>query len=134
MYFVYFLRSESKPDKTYIGYTKCLVNRISQHNAGLNIYTRRYKPWKVESFILAETKQVAKTAEAYFKNSSGKEKFKPFADQENPIEAFFGSQETGRIFGKSSFKIGNRIAMMTECPPISSDMRPALDHQNKQTQ
>lgn len=116
MYFVYFLRSESHPDKTYIGYSKCLVDRLAMHNRGLNISTRRYKPWKMEAFILAETKKIAQTAEAYFKNSSGKEKFKPFADQENPIESFFSSQDVGRIFGKSTFKIvKNRIAMVGEC-------------------
>ena len=105
MYFVYFLRSLSNPDKTYIGYTKCLVDRLAQHNAGQNIYTSRYVPWEIRAFLLADTEETAIEAERYFKSPSGQEKFDPFRDQENPFTAFFSTLQVGRKFGRSRFEV-----------------------------
>ena len=119
MYFVYFLRSESNPTKTYIGYTSNLVRRMQEHNEGdnQNSHTWRFRPWAVQYFILAETEEVAGTAEAYFKNSSGQEKFRNFASahpaEPNPIKAFFESQNAGRIFGRSSFKVSDSKILMS---------------------
>lgn len=120
MYFVYFLRSESHPEQTYIGYSKCLVDRLKQHNTSTSGHTAKYKPWKVEAFILADTEQAAKESERYFKSPSGKEKFTRFADSypehPNPIQGFFDVQEEGRKFGRSRFKVGkNDVAVMTGC-------------------
>lgn len=119
MYFVYFLRSESNPEKTYIGSTENLVQRLEQHNTGMSAHTSRFMPWKLEAYILADTRDAAETVEAYFKNSSGKEKFQKFTeanpDHPNPIEGFFGSQQVGRVFGRSSFKIRALVPVMKYC-------------------
>ncbi len=113
MYFVYFLRSESEPEQTYIGMTANLERRLSEHNSEENKgYTSRHQPWELEVFIMAETREVAETAEAYFKNSSGKEKFKNFAttnpDCSMPVREFIQSLEEGRGFGsgENRFKVG----------------------------
>lgn len=105
MYFVYFLRSESDPTKTYSGFTRSLVTRLRSHNEGEGrAHTRKYRPWRVEAFILAETRETARKAEKYFKNAAGQQKFQRFAeanpDHPNPIEGFFDSQEIGRLFGR----------------------------------
>lgn len=120
MYFVYFLRSESNSKKTYIGSTENLVKRLWQHNKGMSGHTKRFMPWRIEAFILADTRKTAKIAEAYFKNSSGQEKFKRFAetnpDHPNPIEGFFHEQQVGRKFGKSRFEIkNNTLIYVTAC-------------------
>lgn len=119
MYFVYFLRSESNLDKTYIGYTKCLVDRLKQHNDGNVGYTQRYTPWRVEAYILAETLDLAVNVEEYFKSSSGKEKFKRYKDanpdSENPIKEFFEIQSIGRKFGMSRFEVGRLLPVMKSC-------------------
>lgn len=110
VYFVYFLRSISNPDKTYIGYTKCLVDRLAQHNTGQSTYTRSYMPWRVEAFLLADKEATAIEAERYFKSPSGQEKFDPYRGQENPYEAFFSTLQVGRKFGRSRFEVtGNNF-------------------------
>lgn len=106
MYFVYFLRSETNPDEPYIGFTENLVKRLREHNEGEGpAHTRRYRPWVLEAFILADTRENARLAEAYFKNTSGKEKFKRFAesnpDHPNPVQGFFDSiNEEHHGFGR----------------------------------
>ena len=73
MYFVYFLRSESDLTKTYIGYTSNMVVRVRQHNEGEErAHTRKHRPWKLEAFILADTREAARKAEKYFKNAAGR--------------------------------------------------------------
>ncbi|MCD8498156.1 MAG: GIY-YIG nuclease family protein [Alphaproteobacteria bacterium] len=105
MYFVYFLRSESNPEQTYTGQTENLARRMIEHNEGTGIgHTRRYRPWRLEAFILADTRQTAERAEEYFKTPSGQQKFERFAeanpDHPNPITGFFASQTEGRLFGR----------------------------------
>jgi predicted GIY-YIG superfamily endonuclease len=122
MYFVYFLRSESDPDKVYIGFTENLVRRLREHNEGEEggAHTRKYRPWGLEAFVLADTRQTARAAEVYFKNTSGKEKFQRFAaanpNHPNPIAGFFESQDVGRKFGRARFEVANnRVMLVSEC-------------------
>ena len=119
MYFVYFLRSESEPENTYIGMTANLERRLSEHNSEDNTgYTSRHQPWGLEVFVMAETREVAETAEAYFKNSSGKEKFRNYAtanpDCTLPVRGFIHSLEEGRGFGsgENRFKVGKNSVLV----------------------
>jgi len=43
MYYVYVLKSR-KDEGLYIGYTKDLEKRLSEHNKGLNISTKKRRP------------------------------------------------------------------------------------------
>ncbi|NOX65598.1 MAG: GIY-YIG nuclease family protein, partial [Chlorobi bacterium] len=46
MYYVYILKSLIA-EKTYVGFTKDLDQRIRDHNSGKSTYTKKYKPWKI---------------------------------------------------------------------------------------
>ncbi|MGQ0527429.1 MAG: GIY-YIG nuclease family protein [Alphaproteobacteria bacterium] len=105
MYFVYFLRSESNPKKPYTGYTNNLTRRLREHNEGRaeKSYTLRFRPWRIEAFVYVDTEATAMIVEAYFKNASGKEKFRNFAIKNphhpNPKQGFFDTAREGRAFG-----------------------------------
>lgn len=71
MSYVYVLKS-IKYSKLYVGSTTDLDRRISEHNAGLSIYTNLYKPWIViytEKFVKIED---ARKREKYFKSCAGR--------------------------------------------------------------
>ena len=119
MYFVYFLRSESDPTKTYNGFTGNLVARLREHNEDdRRAHTKRHRPWRIEAFFLADTREIARRAEKYFKSPAGKQKFERFAEANpehlNPIEGFFTSQEVGRLFGRraTGFKVKSNIMIV----------------------
>ncbi len=72
MYYVYLLRSETRPDQTYVGYTRDLKQRIPFHNAGLVPHTSKFMPWKLVTYLGFESKPRALAFERYLKSSSGK--------------------------------------------------------------
>lgn len=71
MYFVYLLRSEINPEKTYIGFTHDLERRLKDHNEGGSRYTNMFKPWKVETYVCFRSQEKAKEFELYLKTGSG---------------------------------------------------------------
>lgn len=44
MYYIYLIKSVQN-NSYYIGRTRNVVNRLKQHNAGLGIHTKKYRPW-----------------------------------------------------------------------------------------
>lgn len=72
-YYVYILRSLSKPDQTYVGYTTDLQARLAKHNEGGSPYTSKNKPWQVEVAMAFSDKQKALAFEKYLKSGSGRE-------------------------------------------------------------
>ena len=44
MFYVYLLRSESSPDRTYIGLTDDLEARLLKHQEGGSPHTAKYRP------------------------------------------------------------------------------------------
>jgi len=71
MAFVYVI--ESLTDKTwYTGIALNVENRLKEHNAGKNRFTKGHRPWKI---IYSETHsnwQEARNREKYLKSASGK--------------------------------------------------------------
>jgi len=68
MFYVYVVRSDKG---LYIGFTKDLKKRLSEHNAGKGLYTRRSRDWKV-IYYEAHTNEIdARRREHYFKSSYG---------------------------------------------------------------
>jgi predicted GIY-YIG superfamily endonuclease len=73
MHYVYILRSEKSTDRFYIGYTENLDRRLFEHlNAPSDAYTRRYAPWKLETYVVFKDKKLAVEFEAYLKSHSGR--------------------------------------------------------------
>lgn len=50
MFYVYILKSEHHK-QIYTGYTKNLKLRLSDHNAGRSPHTKKFKPWKLVTYI-----------------------------------------------------------------------------------
>ena len=72
MYYVYILRSMKYPLKTYVGYTENIGARLNAHNRSDSPHTKKYKPWKLESFFSFSERKVATDFEVYLKSHSGR--------------------------------------------------------------
>jgi len=72
MHYVYLIKSIKYPDRTYVGNTVNLKQRLETHNSGGSIYTKPYRPWKLVMFLGFDDKLKATAFEKYLKNSSGK--------------------------------------------------------------
>ncbi len=72
MYYVYLLRSQLSPDKTYVGFTKDLKTRFAAHNNGQSPHTSKFKPWELISYTAFHDRQKALSFEKYLKSHSGK--------------------------------------------------------------
>lgn len=70
MYYVYILKS-GKDKSHYIGYTKNLVNRVSEHNSGESKYSRSKTPYNLVWYCAYPSKDKAIAFEKYLKSSSG---------------------------------------------------------------
>jgi len=71
MFYVYLLKSIKNPEKTYIGYTTNLKERIKKHNEGGSIYTKDDRPWKLVSYHAFDEEYKALSFEKYIKTGSG---------------------------------------------------------------
>ena len=71
MYYVYITRSIQSPDKTYVGFSENLKNRIISHNNGKSPYTNKFKPWKLIFYCVFLDKKKALDFETYLKSGSG---------------------------------------------------------------
>ena len=72
MHYVYLLRSISRPDQTYIGYSGDLKKRLTQHNTGMVPHTSKFMPWALVTYLGFDSKHRAQAFEKYLKSSSGK--------------------------------------------------------------
>ena len=72
MFYTYYLRSINFPEKTYIGFTKNLRDRLVAHNAGRSVYTKDDRPWKIEACFIFNTESKALRFEQYLKTNAGK--------------------------------------------------------------
>ncbi len=81
MWYVYVLQNKDK--RWYIGSTKDLRKRISQHNSGKNKSTKYGVPWKVIYCEISINQQDARTRERYLKSGMGRRYLK------NRLKFFF---------------------------------------------
>ena len=68
-YYVYMLKSSSKSNITYVGYTKNLTKRIALHNAGKGAKFTRGRKWKLIYKEKHNTKNQAISREYYIKKN-----------------------------------------------------------------
>jgi len=71
-FYTYVLQSLSS-DKTYIGQTQNLENRIKAHDEGKSPYTRGRGPWKLVYVEEFNTRAEAMEREKYFKTGKGRD-------------------------------------------------------------
>ncbi|MEK7621923.1 MAG: GIY-YIG nuclease family protein [Patescibacteria group bacterium] len=71
MYLVYILKSVNF-QKFYTGYTDNFSRRLSQHNDGKSIYSRRYRPWKIIYQEHFDQQLDAVKRERYLKSAAGR--------------------------------------------------------------
>ena len=71
-YFVYILRSLKVSDKLYVGSTDDITRRMHEHNSGTQIYSRRYAPWELVTYVVFSDRKTAADFEKYLKTPSGK--------------------------------------------------------------
>jgi putative endonuclease len=71
MHFVYVLYS-AKFDRSYVGMTKNVKQRLSQHNSGMNTSTKAFVPWEVVHVEIYETQIEARDREKYLKSAAGR--------------------------------------------------------------
>ncbi|MGA1192127.1 MAG: GIY-YIG nuclease family protein [Bdellovibrionota bacterium] len=72
MKYVYILRSIKWPERRYFGITSDLKTRLKHHNDGCSRYTKRYRPWKLDTYIGFSDEERATEFERYLKTGSGK--------------------------------------------------------------
>ncbi len=69
-YYIYILRS-IKMGNLYVGYTTDMKRRFEEHNRGLVLSTKPYKPWNLIHFEGYRDKEDAQRREKYLKTSQG---------------------------------------------------------------
>ncbi len=72
MHYVYIIKSESNSNRYYTGYTTNVEKRVSDHNQGKNVSTKRHRPWILKSYVAFPDKQRAIAFEKYLKTGSGR--------------------------------------------------------------
>jgi putative endonuclease len=70
MFYTYILQN-SKNKHFYTGYTANLKRRLVEHNQGLNLSTKAYRPWKLIYYEACCNEEDAKRRERYLKTTQG---------------------------------------------------------------
>ena len=68
MFYVYLLQSEKSSNQIYYGQTNDLKRRFSEHNAGENVSTKRYCPWKLVYYEAYTARSAALAREKQLKS------------------------------------------------------------------
>lgn len=69
MFYIYLFKSVNNPNKTYVGFTTDIKDRLKRHNEGG--YTADYRPWKLVAFVGFDEEAKALEFEKYIKSGSG---------------------------------------------------------------
>ena len=70
--FVYILRSDSQPDRHYVGLTSDVTRRLVWHNSGPSGVTVHHRPWSVVGALEFADATTAWHFERYLKTGSGR--------------------------------------------------------------
>ena len=72
MKYVYLIQSDSHPNKTYVGITANLKQRLAVHNSGGSVHTANFRPWKLVAYVGFSNPTKALPFEKYLKTGSGR--------------------------------------------------------------
>ena len=70
--YIYVLQSEPYPDRFYVGRTVDLRARLLRHNAGHVRHTKKWKPWRIRTYLALSDATRAAALERYLKSASGR--------------------------------------------------------------
>jgi putative endonuclease len=70
--FVLYILKSSVANKTYIGYSGNIIQRIFWHNNGNKGYTQKFRPWTVIHIEFSQTKSEAMKREKFLKSGQGR--------------------------------------------------------------
>ena len=70
--FVYILRSDTHPDRHYVGVTSNVARRLHWHNTGPSGVTRNHRPWSLVVSLEFTDARTAGRFERYLKTGSGR--------------------------------------------------------------
>ena len=70
--YVYLLQSIDHPKQTYVGLADDLRARDAAHNAGQASHTRKFKPWRLVTYVAFSDQSKAVAFERYMKTGSGR--------------------------------------------------------------
>jgi predicted GIY-YIG superfamily endonuclease len=70
--YVYILQSLVDETRHYTGVTDDLDDRLNRHNAGEVSHTRKYKPWRLQTYVVFRDPARAHAFEQYLKSGSGR--------------------------------------------------------------
>tara|TARA_R110000868_G_scaffold57591_1_gene177772 strand:- start:3390 stop:3626 length:237 start_codon:yes stop_codon:yes gene_type:complete len=71
MTYVYILKSECG-GHFYTGMTNDLVARLARHNAGQVTHTAKFRPWRIQTYLVFDDPDRASAFEKYLKSGSGR--------------------------------------------------------------
>lgn len=71
MTFVYILRSECG-HHFYTGMTTDLAERLGRHSAGMVKHTAKFRPWRIQAYLVFDDFARAVAFEKYLKSGSGR--------------------------------------------------------------
>jgi len=72
MFYVYILVSKSAKPFCYVGLTDNVKERLLEHNQGLSIATKGYRPLEMKWYCAFPTREQAAQFEKYLKSGSGR--------------------------------------------------------------
>ena len=67
MYYTYVIKSLTKHNKFYIGYSADLKARVETHNKGGNISTKYHRPWELIYYEAYKSASLARARESVLK-------------------------------------------------------------------
>jgi predicted GIY-YIG superfamily endonuclease len=71
MLYVYLLESLEHPEERYVGLTRDLKSRLTDHNSGKSPYTSKFRPWRLVTYLAFSEDAKAVAFEQYLKQGSG---------------------------------------------------------------
>ena len=126
MFFYTYVLESLLNKQIYIGSTRNLVRRVKEHNLGLNISTKAYKPWRLIYYEACRNNIDAKRREAYFKSSQGGRLLKRRVKEYLFTRRFAWSSTTRMNFFRKHEKFWKIIVIIASLALVATSLLPLL--------
>lgn len=68
VYYVYLVESLSAEGERYVGMTTDLKQRLGAHNQGKSFHTKKFRPWRLITYVAFRDRAKAEAFEPYLKS------------------------------------------------------------------